>query len=100
MHTQASTNKRYGNKAAGTIYSRFTAINVPIKNCTYCGKRNVSQCGLRTHPDANDDTTIEWSDSKIGKAIIAADGGKGRLRCSEKKLERLVANEILKSVPP
>ena len=50
----------------------------------------MSQCGLRTHPDANDDTTIEWEDSKIRKAILAA-GGKGgkemRMRwdCSEQK---------------
>ena len=37
----------------------------------------MSQCGLRTHPDANDDTTIEWLDSKIGNVILAAGGGKG-----------------------
>ena len=69
----------------------------------------MSQCGLRTHPDANDDTTIEWADSKIGKAILAAGDGKGgiemRMRwdAASKQLvplERLVADEILKAVPP
>jgi len=69
----------------------------------------VSQCGLRTHPDANDDTTIEWADSKIGKAILAAGFGKGgiemRMRwdAASKQLvplKRLVADEILKAIPP
>ena len=69
----------------------------------------MSQCGLRTHPDVNDDTTIDWTDFKIEKAILAAGGGKGgidmRMRWDEARkrlvpLERLVADKILKAVPP
>ena len=37
----------------------------------------MASCALRIHPDANDDTTIEWADSAIGKAILAAGYGKG-----------------------
>ena len=69
----------------------------------------MSQCDLRTHLGANDDTTIEWTDSKIGKAIIAAGGGKGGIEmrmwwdAARKQLvllERLVADKNLKAVPP
>ena len=71
--------RREMNAETGTIYSRSTAINMSIKCCTYCGKRHASKCGLRNHPDANDETTIEWADSKIGKAIIAAGSGKSSI---------------------
>jgi len=59
------------------IYSRTTAISKIIKMCTYCGKRHSSSCVLRTHPDANDDTKIDWANSTIGRAILAAGYGKG-----------------------
>ena len=36
----------------------------------------MSKCGLR-NLDANDDTTIEWADSKIREAIIAVGSEKG-----------------------
>lgn len=31
------------------------------------------------HPDANDDTKIEWSESKLGNAIIVTGSGKARI---------------------
>ena len=40
-------------------------------------ERYVSKCGFRKHPDTNDDTTIEWSKSKKGKAIITTGSEKG-----------------------
>jgi len=39
-------------------------------------ERHASKSSLRNQPDENDDTTIEWADTKIGKAIIAAGSGK------------------------
>jgi hypothetical protein len=90
------------------VYSRSSAITKDIKLCTYCGKRHMASCALRIHPDANDDTSIEWADSAIGKAILAAGYGKGgiemRMRWdgARKKLvpmEKAAADEMLKSIP-
>ena len=64
--------RTYATEATKVIYSRSSAIAKDIKLCTYCGKRHMASCALRIHPDANDDTTIEWADSAIGKAILAA----------------------------
>jgi len=56
------------------------------------------------HPDANDDTTIEWADSTIGKAILAAEYGKAGIEMwmrwdgARKRLvplEKAAADEML-----
>ena len=58
------------NTATGTIYSLSTAINMSIKCCTYWGKRYVSKCGLRNHPDANDDMKYVTTDLIISRPSI------------------------------
>ena len=37
--------------------------------CTYCGKGHPRSCGLKSHPDANQNTAILWCESVVGKAI-------------------------------
>jgi len=90
------------------MYSRTSAISKIVKMYTYCGKRHSSSCALRTHPDANDDTKIEWANSTIEKAILAAGYGKGgidiRMRWDGAQkmlvpLKRAAADELLKAVP-
>ena len=65
-------------------------------------------CALRIHPDANDDTTIEWADSVIGREILAAGYGKGGIEmhmrwdgARKRKIpfEKAAADEMLKSIP-
>jgi len=67
----------------------------------------MASCALRILSDANDDPTIEWADSAIGRAILAAGYGKGgiemRMRWdgARKKLvplEKAAADEMLKSI--
>ena len=55
-------------EATRAVHSRSSFIAREVKLCTYCA--------LRIHPDVNDDTTIEWADSVIGKEILAAEYGK------------------------
>ena len=71
-------------------------------------KHHSSSCALRTHLDANDDTKIEWANSTIGRAILAAGYGKAgidmRMRWDGAQkmlvpLERPTADELLKAVP-
>ena len=60
------------------------------------------------HPDANDDTTFEWADSAIGRAILASGYGKCGIEMllrwdgAQKRLvplEIAATNEMLKSIP-
>jgi hypothetical protein len=77
--------------------------------CYCCGKTHGEPCGLRTHPDANNDPNTSWLDSKIGKAINRAYPEKTSadfyLRWDSDKqalvpLEKAIQDELKKKVPP
>ena len=51
-----------------------TPANPAYPTCTYCGKVHQPGCGLTSHPDANNNTTIPWSESVNGKAITRLKG--------------------------
>jgi hypothetical protein len=51
-----------------------TPANPAYPTCTYCGKVHQPGCGLTSHPDANHNTTIPWSESVNGKAITRLKG--------------------------
>ena len=66
----------------------------------------MASCALRIHPDANDDTTIEWADSDIERAISTEGYGKGDMemrwdgaRKHLVPLEKVAADAMLKSIP-
>ena len=65
----------------------------------------MASCALRIHPDANDNTTIEWA---IGRAILAVGYGKGGIEMRMRwdgalkklvPLEKAAADKMLKSIP-
>jgi len=79
-YTDTSTKSTGGNKtvnkSGNTRFPKQTTTTTPTGTpksgypaCTYCGKGHPSNCGLTSHPDANLNTAIPWSESVVGKAV-------------------------------
>ena len=61
-----SGNTRYSNRAPPIILPRDKSGNTA---CTCYGKRHPGSCGLKSHPNENQNTAIPWCESVAGRTI-------------------------------
>ena len=52
-----------------------TPTNLTYPTCTYCDKVHPEGCGLKTHPDANQNPFIPWNASVDGRVTSLKDRG-------------------------